>query len=83
MTHASALRDASIAATGSLVGLIGTALFALFTGAWSGKETVADHKADINSISAELTRIRDVVCLDHRYAPQCQPMPQPPPGGAP
>lgn len=37
-------------------------LIALLVGAWSSKESVADHNADIARISADVQRILDVVC---------------------
>jgi len=54
--------------------MIGTIVLAIATGAWAGKENVSDHRADVERIVAKMERIRDVVCLDHRYAPQCQPI---------
>jgi len=60
------------AVVGGVVTVLATALLAFATGAWSGKESVDHHNADIAAIRAEVQRIRDVVCLDHPVAPQCK-----------
>lgn len=59
---------------GGVIGtILGPLVFALLTGGWSAKESVAAHTADVVAIRAEVQRIKDVVCLDHQDAPQCKP----------
>lgn len=60
------------AVVGGIVTVFLTGLLAFFTGAWSGKESVDHHNADIAAIRAEVQRIRDVVCLGHMDVPQCK-----------
>lgn len=70
------------AAIGGIASAIGIGLLAVLTGAWSGKETTADHRADIVAVRSErfadsasldkkITRILDIVCTDHPTAQQC------------
>ena len=68
MAQGSRVGDAVV---GGIVTLIGSAILVLATGAWTAKENVSDHRADIQAIRAELRRVRDVVCLGHKDAPQC------------
>lgn len=60
------------AIVGAVVAVVLTATLTLLTGAWSGKESVSAHSADVQDIRAAVQRIRDVVCLDHPNAPQCK-----------
>jgi len=60
------------AIVGAVVAVVLTATLTLVTGAWSGKESVAAHSADVAAIRSEVQRIRDLICLDHSSAPQCK-----------
>lgn len=51
--------------------LLGSVLLLILTGAWSSKESVVDHQADMQTIRAWQQRVLDVVCLDHPQARQC------------
>lgn len=50
--------------TGSVVLALATPiLIALVVGAWSSKESVADHNRDVDAIHQDVQRILDVVCI--------------------
>lgn len=57
---------------GGIATVVALILVAIITGAWSIKENVADHKADIQAVRADIRRVLDVVCLDKPSAPQCK-----------
>lgn len=65
------------AAIGAVLTLAGTLALTILTGAWSGKESSADHNTDIHAVRADIRRVLDVVCTDHPNAPQCNQPPQP------
>lgn len=65
------------AIVGGCVSLIGALIFAALTGAWGGKESASDHRNDILTLRADIRRLKDVVCLDHPRAPQCESVSQP------
>jgi hypothetical protein len=61
------------AVVGSIVSTVLIGGLALFTGAWSGKESAADHRSDVQALRSDIRRVLDVVCVDHPSAPQCKP----------
>jgi hypothetical protein len=47
---------------GAVLTLAATSLLMFGTGLWASKESVPDHKADIQALNAKLERILDVLC---------------------
>lgn len=64
-THASTVRSV-------IVGLTIALSAATLLGAWTSKESVADHKADVQAIHADFRRVLDLLCDDHPLAQQCR-----------
>jgi hypothetical protein len=58
---------------GGIITLVCSLLLMVLTGAWGGKESAADHKADVQALRADIRRVLDVLCTDHPNAPQCKP----------
>lgn len=60
------------AIVGGIISLAVAITLMVLTGAWSAKENVADHKADIQAIHSDVQRILDLLCPDHPTANQCR-----------
>ncbi len=54
-----------------LVTFIASLLLVALTGAWSSKESVKDHEADISAIRADIARTLDVLCEIKPTARRC------------
>ena len=62
---------------GAFIALVGALILAATTGAWSGKESVADHRSDIQAVRADILRVLDAVCAQTPNIPQCRTTLQP------
>jgi hypothetical protein len=72
-SSSSALRSSILSAiVGGLITITGTLFLALATGAWSSKETTADHRADIQQLDAKITRVLDAVCYGRTEISVCR-----------
>lgn len=56
-----------------LLAIAAPIIVAILVGAWTSKESAADHNADIARISSDVQRILDVVCADKQGARACVP----------